>query len=89
MLTSGLRASEVVSIDIADLQLVEGHYVVWVKGKGGARERVKVQLHAWQAMAAYRAAAQLEAGPLFRRVHAVGPRKTNPADEASSGATPA
>ncbi len=78
MLTSGLRASEVVSIDIADLQTVEGHYVVWVMGKGGARERVKVQPHAWQAIAAYRVAAGLSEGPLFRRVHAVGPRKQLP-----------
>jgi site-specific recombinase XerD len=75
MLTSGLRASEVVSIDVADLQLVEEHYVVWVKGKGGARERVKVQPHAWQAITAYLTAAALTNGPLFRRVHAVGPRK--------------
>src|SRR5919199_5314943 len=74
MLTSGLRASEVVSIDVADLQMVEGHHVVWVTGKGGARERVKVQPHAWQAIAVYRRAAQLDHGPLFRRVHAVGPR---------------
>ena len=78
MLTSGLRASEVVSIDITDLQMVEGHYVVWVKGKGGARERVKVQPHAWQAIAVYRTAAELSEGPLFRRVHAVGPRKQLP-----------
>lgn len=78
MLTSGLRASEVISIDVADLQIVEGYYVVWVKGKGGARERVKVQPHAWQAMTAYRTAAQLDDGPLFRRVHAVGPRKQLP-----------
>ncbi len=78
MLTSGLRASEVVSIDIADLQMVEEHYVVWIKGKGGARERVKVQPHAWQAIVAYRTAAQLVDGPLFRRVHAVGTRKRLP-----------
>lgn len=78
MLTSGLRASEVVSIDIADLQMVEGHHVVWVTGKGGARERVKVQPHAWQAIAVYRTAAELSDGPLFRRVHAVGPRKQLP-----------
>lgn len=75
MLTSGLRASEVVSIDIDDLQMVEEHAVVWVKGKGGARERVKVQPHAWQAIAVYRTLAALIDGPLFRRVHAVGPRK--------------
>ena len=78
MLTSGLRASEVVSINVADLQMVEGHNVVWVKGKGGARERVKVQPHAWQAIGVYRAAAELSEGPLFRRVHAVGPRKQLP-----------
>ncbi len=78
MLTSGLRASEVVGIDVADLQMVEGHYVVWVKGKGGARERVKVQPHAWQAMTTYITAAGLADGPLFRRVHAVGPRKQLP-----------
>ncbi len=80
MLTSGLRASEVISIDVADLQLVEGHHVVWVAGKGGARERVKVQPHAWDALHTYRAAANVGSGPLFRRVHAIGPRKSAPAN---------
>lgn len=84
MLTSGLRASEVISIDVADLQLVEGHHVAWVAGKGGARERVKVQPHAWEALHAYRAAASIMDGPLFRRVHAVGPRKPEPANLAES-----
>ena len=84
MLTSGLRASEVISIDVADLQLVEGHHVVWVAGKGGARERVKVQPHAWEALHVYRAAAGIADGPLFRRVHAVGPRKAASADPVRS-----
>ncbi len=78
MLTSGLRAREVISIDVVDLQTVEGHYVVWVQGKGGARERVKVQPHAWQAIAAYRSTAAIMDGPLFRRVHAIGPRTAGP-----------
>ncbi len=84
MLTSGLRASEVVSIDIDDLQTVEGHFVVWVKGKGGARERVKVQRHAWEAIGLYHQVAGLVNGPLFRRVHAIGKRKDLPAGERQS-----
>ena len=41
MLTSGLRASEVINIDVADLQVVEGHHVVWAAGKGGAASAAK------------------------------------------------
>jgi hypothetical protein len=62
----------VISIDDPDLQLVEGHYVVWVAGKGGAPLRVKVQPYAWEALHAHRPAAGIPDGPLFRRVYAVG-----------------
>lgn len=58
--------------------------MVWVAGKGGARERVKVQPHAWEALQTYRAAASISDGPLFRRVHAVGPRNVPPAGERQS-----
>lgn len=68
MLRTGLRAGEVCALELGGLQQVDGHTVAWVRGKGGARERVKLPPPALRAIRAYLDAAGLTEGPLFRRL---------------------
>ncbi len=53
MLATGLRSSEALGLAIADLGQVEGYHVAWITGKGGARERVKLQDKARRALDAW------------------------------------
>ena len=69
MLATGLRASEVLGLTVADLASVEGHRVAWVTGKGGARERVKLAPKAERAIRGWLDAAGIAEGPLFRRLY--------------------
>ena len=75
LLATGLRSSEVLSITVADLDTIDGHAVVWVTGKGGARERVKVQPRARRMLADYLATAGIDDGTVFRRLRPLGPRQ--------------
>jgi integrase len=69
MLATGLRASETLSLSVADLTSAEGHRVAWVTGKGGARERVKLAPKADRAIRAWLDASVITDGPLFRRLY--------------------
>lgn len=68
MLSTGIRSSEALGLEVTDLQMLEGHHVAWLTGKGGARERVKVPPRVRHAIDAYLAAGGISAGPIFRRL---------------------
>lgn len=68
MLATGIRSSEALGLHVADLQMLEGHHVAWLTGKGGARERVKVPPRVRRALDAYLQAAAISTGPVFRRL---------------------
>jgi integrase len=72
MLSTGLRASETVGLQIADLTRIDEHAVVWLTGKGNRRERVKLPPHVQRQLRAYLEAAGITVGPIFRRLHATG-----------------
>jgi site-specific recombinase XerD len=74
MLTSGVRSSEAIGLQVNDLEQIGNHPVAWVQGKGGARQRVKVKPRTWALLHAYLTAAGITEGPVFRRVYHVGPR---------------
>ncbi|MFN8541266.1 MAG: tyrosine-type recombinase/integrase [Thermomicrobiales bacterium] len=69
MLATGLRASETLSLAVADLTSAEGHRIAWVTGKGGARERVKLAPKADRALRAWLDASGIADGALFRRLY--------------------
>lgn len=64
-LRTGLRRAEIVGADRADLGDDQGHAVLWVTGKGGQREQVKVPVPAAWRMAVYMAARLDENPALF------------------------
>jgi integrase len=72
MLSTGLRASEMVSLQISDLTRIDAHTVLWLTGKGNRRERVKIPPRVQRYLRAYIEAAGITEGPIFRRVHATG-----------------
>ena len=64
---AALRASEVISLDVANVDIAKSE--VWVYGKGGAlfaRERVEVPLITKRAIAAWIGMRGTDDGPLFR-----------------------
>jgi integrase len=67
MLTTGLRAHEVLGLRVEDMQTVGAHTVAIVTGKGGARERVKLQPSAVTALQGYLRRAGIASGSVFRR----------------------
>lgn len=75
MLATGLRSSEVLGVQVADLATIDGHAVVWVTGKGGARERVKLPPRVRRLLMTYLDAAGINEGALFRRLRPLGPRQ--------------
>lgn len=83
MLATGLRSAEILGLAVADLGQVEGYHVAWIVGKGGARERVKLQDKARRALDAWLAAAEVADGPVFRRLYRLRPAGEQP------GAAPA
>jgi site-specific recombinase XerD len=83
MLATGLRSSEALGLAVADLGRVEGYDVAWITGKGGARERVKLQDKARRALDAWITAAEIADGPVFRRLYRLRARDERP------GAAPA
>lgn len=68
MLATGVRSSEALSLTTADIGRVDGHNVAFVRGKGGARERVKLQPRARKLLDAYLTAAEVTEGAIFRRL---------------------
>lgn len=72
MLSTGLRASEVVGLQLADLARIDEHSVLWLTGKGNRRERVKLPPRVQRVLRAYIDAAEIAEGPIFRRLHATG-----------------
>lgn len=80
MLATGLRASETLSLAVADLTSAEGHRIAWVTGKGGARERVKLAPKADRALRAWLDASGIADGALFRRLYRL---KTVPGESAT------
>ncbi|GAC1555330.1 MAG: site-specific tyrosine recombinase XerD [Herpetosiphon sp.] len=72
MLATGIRSAEVLGLTVSDLGELDGHHVAWLTGKGGARERVKVAPRAWKALYAYRIAAGIDEGAIFRRLRRMG-----------------
>jgi site-specific recombinase XerD len=61
--SSGLRLSELLGVDVADVDVVTE--TVRVLGKGGKERVVPVGVPAMEAMQRYRSAAGVQAGPLF------------------------
>ena len=62
MLATGVRSSEAIGLDIADLGTLDGHAIAWVTGKGGARERLKIAPRACRVLDQYLQAAGISAG---------------------------
>ncbi len=80
MLSTGLRSAEVLKVTFADLDVIDGHHVLWVTGKGNQRARVKLTPRAWQILKRYLDAlrsADVESGAVFRRLRAT---RRNPED---------
>lgn len=69
MLATGLRSSETLGLDVADLAQIDGYDVAWITGKGGARDRVKLQDKARRALDRYLQAAAIGDGAVFRRLY--------------------
>lgn len=78
MLATGVRSSEAIGLDIADLGTLDGHAIAWVTGKGGARERLKIAPRARRVLDQYLQAAGISAGPIFRRLRPAGRDPANP-----------
>lgn len=76
MLATGVRSSEALGVQVADLGRVDGHAVAWITGKGGARERIKVAPRARRMVQTYLDAAGITEGAVFRRLR---PRGVDPA----------
>ncbi len=85
MLSTGLRASETVSLQIADLTRIDEHTVLWLTGKGNRRERVKLPPRIQRFLRAYLEAAGITEGSIFRRLHATGSFRRR---DGTSGAEP-
>jgi len=68
MLKTGLRSSEVLGLQVADLAVVEGHAVAWVMRKGQKRGRIKLGREVRQLIQVYLDAAGVTSGPIFRRL---------------------
>ena len=68
MLKTGLRSSEVLGLQVADLAVVEGHAVAWVTRKGQKRGRIKLGRAVRQLIQVYLDAAGITRGPIFRRL---------------------
>lgn len=81
MLSTGLRAFEVVAVDIEHFAEIDGHHVVWIMGKGDQRARVKLKPRTWQVLKRYLTAlraANVVSGPVFRRLRQKGRDPHNP-----------
>jgi integrase len=85
MLSTGLRASEVVGLQLADLARIDEHTVLWLTGKGNRRERVKLPPRVQRSLRAYLDAAGVAEGAIFRRLHATGGFRRR---DGSAGAAP-
>lgn len=72
MLRTGLRRSEIASITVGDIDTIGPHRVLWITGKGGARERVKLAPEAHAAIATWCARAGISAGYIWRATTADG-----------------
>lgn len=75
MLSTGLRSSEVIGLQLSDMRRVNKHSVAYITGKGGQRERVKIPPTAYQHIQAYLHEAGITAGPVFQRLRLIGPRQ--------------
>lgn len=80
MLATGLRSSETLGLDVADLAQIDGYDVAWITGKGGARDRVKLQDKARRALDRYLEAAGIVDGAVFRRLYRLRADGRRPSD---------
>lgn len=81
MLSTGLRAFEVVAVDMEHVAEIDGHHVVWITGKGNQCARVKIKPRTWQILQRYLTAlraADILSGPVFRRLRQKGRDPDNP-----------
>jgi site-specific recombinase XerD len=81
MRSTGLRAAEVIVIDVADLSTRDGHRVVEIIGKGNQRARITLKPRTWEILERYMEAlnaAGINAGPVFRRLRHCAPDPAQP-----------
>ncbi|GAC1364424.1 MAG: site-specific tyrosine recombinase XerD [Herpetosiphon sp.] len=71
MIRTGLRSRELLGLNLGDLATIGRHNVIWVQGKGGARERIKLPPDVRQTLDEYMTAAAINDGAVFRRVRRV------------------
>lgn len=63
LLYTGIRRFECAALTIGDLEMEQGHHILWIAGKGNRRERVKLRVEVWRAIDDYLAATERTALP--------------------------
>ena len=73
---TGIRREEVARLQVLDLAQHLGHWTLQVTRKGGKLQLVKVRADVYRALEAWRTAAALSDGPLWRSIKQQGRKET-------------